>query len=184
VKSETYTNSDGETYFYKGFQFVSEAVFELNRQGYPVEHQIVGDGDARMILENWITDNGYGSVSKCLGRLSDEELDLVFAKATIFAMASEREGFGLVYVEAMAHGLPCVCVDVGASKEVVKHEEVGLVAKARDSQSLVDAIRRLIQDRKLYERLSSTAKSRAQTIFSNKMFKDRLIAAFDLVEKH
>ena len=51
-----------------------------------------------------------------LGFVSDKDLNQHFAEALIFAMPSNGEGFGLVYLQAMANGLPCICGDGDAAK--------------------------------------------------------------------
>jgi phosphatidyl-myo-inositol dimannoside synthase len=89
---------------------------------------IVGDGPARPSLEAMAERRGLlsdGSVH-FWGRIPDAELRARYQEATIFAMPSRGEGFGLVYLEAMAAGKPCIGSLDDAAREVILHGETGL----------------------------------------------------------
>jgi glycosyltransferase involved in cell wall biosynthesis len=83
--------------------------------------------------------------------VSDEELDHVYDRADIFAMTSVNladsiEGFGLVYLEASAHGLPVVAHSVGGVPEAVVDGKTGLLVPPHHPQQLTAAFARLIAD--------------------------------------
>jgi len=110
-------------------------------------------------------------VVKFLGDVSDEELGAVYAQADIFALTSVAhgasiEGFGLVYLEASAHGLPIVAHDIGGVAEAVSDGHTGLlVAPSDDPSALRNAFARLIEDAELRARLGAAgpAWARRQT---------------------
>jgi glycosyltransferase involved in cell wall biosynthesis len=95
-----------------------------------------------------------------LGDLPDDELDLVYDQADIFAMTSidyrhSVEGFGLVYLEAAAHGLPIVAHSVGGVAEAVVDNVTGLLVPPRHPAQLAAAFEKLISDRSLRQRLGA-----------------------------
>jgi glycosyltransferase involved in cell wall biosynthesis len=92
------------------------------------------------------------------GDLPDAELDKIYDRADIFAMTSvdhgqSVEGFGLVYLEASAHGLPIVAHDVGGVSEAVLEGETGLLIPPHHPAQLTAAFERLISDEALRQRL-------------------------------
>ncbi|MCX6937428.1 MAG: glycosyltransferase family 4 protein [Verrucomicrobia bacterium] len=95
-----------------------------------------------------------------LGDVSDENLESVYAAADIFALTSidhghSVEGFGLVYLEASAHGLPVVAHRVGGVPEAVEDEVTGLLVAPHRRAELTGAFARLLEDKALRERLGA-----------------------------
>ena len=68
--------------------------------------EIVGDGVLRPGLESLAAQIGVERSVRFLGRLADEDLKNAYARASVFAMPSSKEGFGIVYLEAWQFGLP------------------------------------------------------------------------------
>jgi glycosyltransferase involved in cell wall biosynthesis len=102
-----------------------------------------------------------------LGEVADEELDHLYAQADLFALTSveyERsvEGFGLVYLEAAAHGLPAIAHRVGGVAEAVIDGETGLCVAPNDPDALTAAFARLLGDAELRRRMGDAARVRAR----------------------
>ncbi|MBA4135721.1 MAG: glycosyltransferase family 1 protein [Opitutus sp.] len=103
---------------------------------------------------------------KFLGDISDEQLGPIYAQADIFAMTSmphklSVEGFGLVYLEAGAYGLPVVAHAIGGVPEAVLDGETGLLVPPEDPAALAAAFARLIGDPELRQRLGAAGRARA-----------------------
>jgi phosphatidylinositol alpha-1,6-mannosyltransferase len=101
-----------------------------------------------------------------LGDVADEQLGALYAQADIFAMTSmphklSVEGFGLVYLEAGAHGLPVVAHAIGGVPEAVRNDETGLLVAPDDPAALTAAFARLIADRPLRHRLGAGGRQHA-----------------------
>ena len=101
------------------------------------------------------------------GNVSDEELDLIYDRADIFAMTSIEhgssiEGFGLVYLEAAAHGLPVVGHDVGGVSEAVVNGSTGILVSPERPAQLAAALESLIADPAERRRLGQAGKAWAQ----------------------
>ena len=103
---------------------------------------------------------------KFLGDIPDDKLGEIYAQADIFAMTSmphrhSVEGFGLVYLEAGAHGLPVVAHAIGGVPEAVIEGETGLLVTPGDGPALTQAFARLISDPVLRRRLGAAGRIRA-----------------------
>lgn len=98
-----------------------------------------------------------------LGNLPDDELSDIYDRSDIFAMTSVNhghsiEGFGLVYLEAAAHGLPVVAHDVGGVSEAVVDGVTGLLVPPNRPAQLAAAFEQLVFDEDLRERLGSAGR--------------------------
>jgi len=177
AKAEYYEAYRNPSDLYKGYKTVIEAVALLRAAGVPAVLNLVGDGNARSDLESWVSGQVGAPFVKFCGRVSDSELASHYARARVFVLASEGEGFGLVYAEAMAYGLPCLGVAAGATPEVVTDDESGYVVRARDSRELADRLLVLLRNPTTYARLSAGATARHRTHFTQSAFIGRLVAA-------
>ena len=104
---------------------------------------------------------------KFLGDIPDEKLGALYAEADVFAMTSmphkhSVEGFGLVYLEAGAHGLPVVAHAIGGVPEAVIDGETGLLVAPGDQAALTAAFARLLGDPALRRRLGDAGRARAR----------------------
>ncbi len=103
---------------------------------------------------------------KFLGDIPDDQLGAIYAQADIFAMTSmphkqSVEGFGLVYLEAGAHGLPIIAHAIGGVPEAVVDGVTGLLVTPGDTAALTQAFARLLDDVPLRRRLGEAARARA-----------------------
>jgi len=130
-----------------------------------IEYWIVGGqskGNYETILRNQAGAQSDLAV-KFFGNLPDEELSNVYECADIFAMTSVNldrsvEGFGLVYLEAAAHGLPVVAHDVGGVSEAVVDGITGLLVPPNRPVQLAAAFEKLIHDSALRQRLGAAGR--------------------------
>jgi glycosyltransferase involved in cell wall biosynthesis len=103
---------------------------------------VVGDGPDSDALRSAAAGAGVEQRVHLLGYVSDAIKYQALAAADVFASTSQHEGFGLVFLEAMAFGLPVVCYDRGGQTDFLKSRETGHVAKLND---LADFTRALVQ---------------------------------------
>lgn len=124
------------------------AAVALARRTIPELHLVVlGSGPSTPVIEAEVARVDGWDWTSLPGFVSEEQLDGFMAQASCLANPSRREGYGLVVVEASAHGTPTVLVDhVGnAATELVTPGENGFIAASADAGDLADAIVRAVQ---------------------------------------
>src|SRR5262245_2023482 len=92
-----------------------------------------------------------------LGYLPDAEVDRLYDRARLFVMMSRVEGFGLVYAEAMSHGVPILTSTEDASQYINREGVTGLSVCRDDHDALADAVISVLTDDHLHQRLSDGA---------------------------
>ncbi len=97
------------------------------------------------------------------GTVSDDELARAYARADLFVLPSRYEGYGMVYAEALLHGLPVIACDCGPVPELLG-PDAGLLVPAGDVTALAVAIDRLLADAALRERMSAAAIRRGREL--------------------
>ena len=86
----------------------------------------------------------------------------LFRECHVFAMPSKKEGFGIVYVEAMLAGMPCIGANHGGTPEVIEHCESGFLIEYHDVSQFVFYLGCLVEIPGLYESMSAKARVRAE----------------------
>jgi phosphatidylinositol alpha-1,6-mannosyltransferase len=140
-------------YRYKGHDVVARAL-PLVRAAVPdVEWVIVGDGVLRPYVESMIAAHGLERSVRLLGSVSDAERDAWLRRAHLMVMPSRipadsvgGEGYGMVYTEAAAHGLPVVAGNVGGTRDAVRHGQTGLLVDPEDHLAVADATIELMRN--------------------------------------
>ena len=109
--------------------------------------RIVGGGPELAALRRLARELRLDDAVRFVAPLEDAAgLRREYASASVFCLPSLQEGFGIVFLEAMAAGLPVVAGRAGAAPEVVPHGEVGLLVPPTDVDALADALVRLLRD--------------------------------------
>ncbi len=124
---------------------------------------IVGEGIQSGELKKQATDLGLHERVIFAGRVSDVALPSYYAAGNVFVLPTLYEGFGIVYAEAMASGLPIISTNTSAVPEVVG--DAGILFPPKDVGALVSALTRVYTDRELYLRLKDKALRRAKDNF-------------------
>jgi len=98
-----------------------------------------------------------------------EDMPEVFAKSNIVVLPSYREGLPKVLLEAASCGRPIVATDVPGCREVVRHNENGLLVPPHDSKALADALKVLIKDPELRAKMGARGREIVETEFSEEI---------------
>lgn len=154
----------------KGAEYLIRAMSQVQKNMPDVELVVIGDGPLRQHLEKLAS--GMLSKYRFLGVQSPEAVKSWLNKAMVFSVPSiisdngDAEGFGMVFAEANAMGVPVVSFASGGIRESVAHEETGFLAPEKDTDQLASYILSLFKDRELWERFSRQGRERVQKLFN------------------
>lgn len=124
----------------KGIDKVLLALPRVVKRFPRVQYLIVGDGPLKEEFASLAERLGVQDHVRFLGRVSDEHLAALYSSASVFVMPSSQEGFGIVYLEAWAHGVPVIAGKYDAGSEVVTHGLNGMVVDPEATDELAEAI--------------------------------------------
>jgi phosphatidyl-myo-inositol dimannoside synthase len=160
---------------YKGGDLLIQAAAKLS-QSFPELHLVlVGGGDDLPRLKELAQSTAASERIHFLPGISRAELAACYARAEIFALPSTGEGFGLVFLEAMAFGKPVIGTNMGGIPDVVKNEREGLLVEPT-VEAVRSGLRRLLSEPKLREELGARGRNRVNTDFTFDSFQHRLRA--------
>jgi phosphatidylinositol alpha-1,6-mannosyltransferase len=164
---------------YKGHDFVIRAMPALLERFPQLVYNVVGDGDWRPALEALAGQMGVERAVRFHGHVSEEDLRGHYVRASLFIMPSRAEGFGFVFLEAMAHGLPVVAGNADATSEVVVDGETGYLVDPTSVRAIVTAVSRLLGDRDLRLLMGSAGRRRVRDNFGYKGFRMQLLGLLE-----
>ena len=149
----------------KGFPVLIEALGAVADQDWTL--RIVGSAErdpteARHV-QRALEGAGIAPRTQLLGELEGAALDDAYRDADLFVLAPWHEGYGMVFAEALAHGLPVVGTSAGAVHDTVP-PSAGVLVEPGDAQALADALREMFEDRALYDLLARGACSAGATL--------------------
>ncbi len=147
----------GRLVYEKGFQLALEALPGLIERVGDVRFIIAGSGTAETELREQANALGLDEHGTFLGWIGDDVLHSLYRISDLCVIPSIYEPFGLVALEAMASGCPCLVADTGGLREVVPNEDVGLRFRSRDPASLAAMAERLLTDETLRDKLVAEA---------------------------
>lgn len=160
----------------KGHDALLESWIEVRRRVPDAQLWVVGEGDDRPRLTRKAADLQVADSVRFLGYTSDEELGALYSRAAVFALPSKQEGFGLVYAEAMWHGIPCLAAISEAPREVLVEGETGVLVPYGDTNAIATSLIELLSDPERRITMGRAGRRRAEELFVYDRFKRDLLA--------
>ena len=166
---------------YKGFDEVILATAQLRRENIPVTLRIVGAGDDAERLAELAREAGAIPYVHFAGGIPDDALRREYQTCDVFALPSAKEGFGIVFLEAMSYGKPCVGGRHGGTPEVIRDGVDGYLVEFGNVEQLAQKLKHLYEhpDQAVAMGESSLARLRSEFTFS--VMRRRWFAAFDSI---
>ena len=168
---------------YKGHDELIEAWPHVAARVSGARLVIVGDGDDLPRLRQLARDKGVDDRVEFHGFVTREALAAEYRRAAVFALPSRGEGFGLVYLEAMAHGLPCVGSRHDAASEVIVDRATGTLVDPGNGREVIRALCDLLQQPERRRALGQAGRERVVEQFTYQRFRADIIGllrdAFD-----
>jgi glycosyltransferase involved in cell wall biosynthesis len=137
---------------------------------------IIGEGVLRNTLEKYISDNDLADIV-CLPGIIDNVEDHL-KKSDIYIYSCKNEGFGLTIIEAMAAGLPVVCLDGKGNRDIIEDGKNGFMIYENNPEIFAEKIIELIQSKELYESMSKYAIEFAKK-YDIKEYVDKLLKIYN-----
>ncbi len=157
----------------KGHLRVLEALALLRERGLlrDIRYRIIGDGPMAGAIRKRIEELCLSDIVRMESGVSDADRERAYVSSDVFVMPTlrkqeDREGFGLVYLEAAAFGVPSIATRHPGVDEAIADGKTGLLISDGDIPALADAMARLASDRPLRETLAQQASERVRTQFS------------------
>lgn len=150
----------------KGVDTILIAIRQARQAGLEVTLDVVGSGNDKPRLEKLACFLNIQDAVRFHGAVSDQHLEQFFRNSHVFVLPSRIEGFGIVFLEAMAAGLPCIGANHGGTPEVIRDGETGFLIEHDDVGQLAFCWRRFMESPELYELMSDAARRRATETLS------------------
>ncbi len=165
----------------KGLVPLLEAVAKL-RTERDIDLVVIGKPKANGRVAQTMERLGLNDIVQTITGVSDEELARLYGEAQVAVVPSLYEGFSLPAIEAMSCGVPIVATTGGALPEVVgRSGETGLLVEPNNPDALVEAIRRLLDDGELRERLGAAGRERVMQRFTWEVTARGTAACYDAI---
>lgn len=164
---------------YKGHDQLIDAWPTVSSSVPDAQLIMVGEGDdVPRLKERAKTQPGSDRIV-FTGFVGADTLRALYERAAVFALPSRAEGFGLVYLEAMSHGLPCLGSVHDAASEVIVNGETGLLVDQDDTNGMAAALRGLLIDPVRRRAMGESGRARVAAEYSFERFSRRLRELMD-----
>jgi len=137
----------------KGLQQLIDIFSKLENER--VRLVIIGSGPEEHVLKNIANEHNVRSRIIFSGQIDEQEKLELLDIADIYVSTSQHEGFGLVFLEGMAAGLPVVCYDHGGQTDFLEDGATGFIVKLNDTDEFRTRLTRLIDDSRMRDRMST-----------------------------
>ena len=157
----------------KGIDTALEALARLAPERPDLVYVVAGDGPERARLERLAAELGVAERVQFLGAVDDAELPGLYAAADVFVLPvreepddDEVEGFGIVFCEAAATGIPVVAGDSGGVADAVRDGETAFLVPPRDAAATASALARLLDDEGLRREMGAAGRRAVEAYYN------------------
>lgn len=167
----------------KGINELCEAFDKLSHEKVPVRLLLVGPREDNLdpVSEHSIEIMTSNPTITYVGGKFGEELLAYYAAADCFVFPSYREGFPNTVLEAGAMGLPSIVTDINGSREIIVDNENGYIIPPRDSESLLAAMQRIMNDHRRRSYMASHARNMIGCRFEQGFVRQCLFEFYDVI---
>lgn len=155
-------------------------IFNLLNGVYPKWHlDIVGDGSEREKMENYISSHNLDKSVTLHGFQGKDYINKLLNKSSIYLMTSYTESFGIVLIEAMSHGVPCIAMDSAeGAREIIESGYNGYLIKNRNVDAMIKKIEDLIENKKERKKLGENARKSVEK-YTSEVIKDEWLTLIE-----
>ena len=157
----------------KGLEYLLRAMPDLD-----AKLLIIGDGVERNTLKKLTRELGIENKVTFIGAIPNDQLFKYYNLADIFVLPSLHEGMGIVFLEAMASGLPVITTNIGGMVDFVMDGKTGLLVEPKNPKQLEAAIKKLLRDKRLRERIAKDGEKLVRSDYTWEEAAKRYLRAF------
>ncbi|MDD5725928.1 MAG: glycosyltransferase [Patescibacteria group bacterium] len=143
--------------------------------------EIIGDGGYRQELKRLVRDLKLESIVTFRGYVKNGDLKNFLQVSDVFVLPSNADSFGIVFLEAMACGLPVIGCRAGGVPEVIADGQTGLLVQPNDLDSLRSAIKSLVDNMELRAKMGNAGLQRAKDFFEWDIISARYLSLYQTV---
>lgn len=178
VREDDYFNfvSTGRLVPNKGFSKLIKLFTEFNKSKPNSRLTIIGDGVQKKHLKNLVNDYNLSGKINIVGKIHRHKLIEIYNKSDCFILLSQHETFGVVYVEALAAGLPCIATKTGEAKSLINNSN-GIIVDYNNDDEILNSMHNIFINKKNYD---STKISKEVRINYSK---NKFLNSIDLIYK-
>ena len=147
--------------------------FSLIRKHLPAKLLLVGDGPEMTVVSRLVTELGLSDDVRFLGK--QDKLDELYSISDVKMLLSEKESFGLVLLEAMACGVPCIGTTIGGIPEVIEDGKTGFLCELGNVEEVANKALRILTDKHLHMYM---AKQAVQTVYQ-KFYSGQIVQQYE-----
>ncbi|KKI88764.1 N-acetyl-alpha-D-glucosaminyl L-malate synthase [Bacillus sp. SA1-12] len=149
--------------------------FQLIQRKIKAKLLLVGDGPEMTFVSRLVRELGLNDKVLFLGK--KDNLEELYSLSDLMLLLSEKESFGLVLLEAMACGVPCIGSNTGGIPEVINEGETGYICEVGDIETVSHRAIQLLTNEKLYQRMSDHAILTARSLFNS----DKIVSQYESI---
>ena len=152
----------------KDFVTLLKVFKEVKKSNASVNLYLIGDGEESGNIKQYIKTNNLESSVILPGFLDQTEIEKYMLNSKIYVMTSITESFGLVLIEAMSYGLPCIAFDsASGARELIKNDKNGYLVSNRNIKKMADKIVELMNCKNIYNYSNETQLTSKKYLIKN-----------------
>ena len=164
---------------------MDQLVAVLKDTGRPDAHLvIIGSGPQEPVIRQKASELGLAERVHFMGQTEERDKFRLLQMSDLFVSTSQHEGFGLVFLEAMASGLPVICYGYGGQTDFLIDGVTGHVVPLNDTAGFADSCRKLISDPETRRRISAENRARVEELYIDNCARQYEQLFDDLISKH
>lgn len=163
----------------KGVDAVIRVLPEVLKRVPDVLYVVIGEGDLKPLLQKLAQENAVQDHVLFAGQQTPENLRRYYSRADIYVMPSRQEGFGLVFLEAMACGKPVIAGNFGGAMEIIQDGRTGFLVDPGNPEQLADRLVRLLDDERLREKMGAAGRQVVEERYTFPRFEAGLTRILD-----
>ena len=163
----------------KGVDAVIRALPEVLKHSPDLLYVVIGEGDLKPHLEKLAQDSAVQDHVLFAGQQTAENLRRYYSRADLYVMPSRQEGFGLVFLEAMASGKPVMAANFGGAAEIIQEGRTGFLVDPDHPAQLADRLVRLLEDEALRQKMGAAGRQLVAERYAFPRFEEDLSRLLD-----